>query len=147
MFVEQLHIVLAEDDLDDRNFFKSVFRDIKIDHTFKLFEDGIELMAYLNDTDSLPHIIFLDLNMPGKSGMECLREIRADKRLRDIAIAIYSTSSSPEHQEETFIAGANIYIKKPNNIDTLRKIISDTIYINWQYVTDGLDRENFMISY
>lgn len=147
MFVEKLHIVLAEDDIDDRNFFKSVICNIKIQHTLECFEDGIELINHLNNTDTLPHIIFLDLNMPGKSGLECLKEIRANSNLRDIGIAIYSNSSSLEHQEETFIAGANVYIKKPNDINILRKIISDVIYINWQYVTDGLNRENFMISY
>lgn len=147
MFVEKLHIVLAEDDRDDRNFFKIAFCDIKIQHTLNIVEDGVELMTYLEKTAILPHIIFLDLTMPGKSGLECLKEIRANSKLSDIAIAIYSTSSSPEYQEETFIAGANIYIKKPNDIDTLRKIISDVIYLNWQYITDGLDRENFMISF
>jgi CheY-like chemotaxis protein len=147
MYPDQLHILLAEDDQDDRLFFKDAFDEVKIKHSLTMFEDGIELMAYLHDTDVLPHIVFLDLNMPGKSGLECLKEIRSNNRLRDISIAIYSTSSSNANIEDTFIAGANVYIKKPNDFNALKKILSEVIYINWQYVTDGLNRENFMLNY
>ena len=147
MYPEQMHIVLAEDDADDRLVFKDAFNEVKPRHTLTMFEDGNELMAYLHDTDVLPHIIFLDLNMPGKSGFDCLKEIRGNSRLRDISIAIYSTSATNVNVEETFIAGANVYIKKPRDFATLKKILADIIHINWQYVTDGLNRENFMISY
>ena len=147
MYPETLHIALAEDDADDRMFFNNAFNEIKLKHTLSVFEDGIELMDYLHDTDALPHIVFLDLNMPGKSGLECLKEIRADKRLREMSVAIYSTLASDCNQEETFIAGANVYIKKPNDFNVLKKILAEVISINWQYVTDGLDRENFMLNY
>jgi len=147
MYPATLHILLAEDDQDDRLFFRDAFDEVKIEHTLAEFEDGIDLMNYLHDTDVLPHIVFLDLNMPGKSGLECLKEIRSNNRLRDLSVAIYSTSASNNNIEETFIAGANVYIKKPKDFSTLKKIISDVIHINWQYVTDGLNRENYMLSY
>ena len=144
---EKLHILLAEDDQDDRLFFKKAFDVLKIQHSLTILDDGFALMDYLNDTDVLPHVVFLDLNMPGKSGMECLKEIRSDSRLREICVAIYSTSTSNNNIEEAFISGANVYIKKPNDFDALKKILSEVIYINWQYVTDGLNRENFMLNY
>jgi CheY-like chemotaxis protein len=147
MYPEKLHIVLAEDDQDDRNLFINVFNDVKIGHTLQLCEDGVELMDYLSSTQELPHIIFLDLKMPGKSGVECLKEIKADKRFSDITIAIYSTFSRPDTVEETFILGANVFIKKQDDFDELKKILTEVIYINWQYITDGLNKENFMISY
>lgn len=147
MYPETLHIALAEDDADDRLFFKEAFDEIKLKHTLSVFEDGIELMQYLHTTDVLPHIVFLDLNMPEKSGLECLKEIRANNRLREMSVAIYSTLVTDSSQEETFIAGANVYIKKPNDFNVLKKILAEVISINWQYVTDGLDRENFMLNY
>jgi DNA-binding NarL/FixJ family response regulator len=61
-----------------------------------------------------------------------------------MAIAIYSTSSSEKDIEETFIQGANVYIKKPSDFNTLKKILEDVITINWQYHTSGLNRDNFM---
>lgn len=147
MYPDKLHIILAEDDQDDRLFFKDAFDALKIEHTLTMFEDGTEIMNYLHNCTQLPHIVFLDLNMPGTSGLECLKQIRKDERLRDLSVAIYSTSASNSNIEETFILGANIYIKKPKDFATLKKVISDIININWQYVTDGLNRENFILSY
>ena len=147
MELEKLHILLAEDDADDRLFFKNAFDDLKIKNSLTMLEDGIELMAYLQDTDVLPHIVFLDINMPGKSGIECLKEIRRDSRLKNISVAIYSSMSKESNVEDTFVAGANVFIRKPNDFNMLKKILSEVIYINWQYVTDGLNKENFMLNY
>lgn len=148
MHLEPLHILLADDDTDDRTFFTDAFEKVKIKFNISTFNDGVELMEYLNDNDNpLPHIIFLDLNMPRKSGFECLKEIRKTDRLKDLSVAIYSTSTSDHDIEETFIAGANIYIKKPNDFEKLKGILSDIVHINWQYITDGLNKESFILNY
>lgn len=141
-----IHIILADDDEDDRDFFSEAFSEIKIKTKLNLFNDGEQLMNYLLKADSvLPHILFLDLNMPIKSGIECLHEIKQEEHLKDIAIAIYSTSASDEDIEETFVSGANIYIKKPNDFGTLKKVLSDVVTLNWQYQTSGLNKENFLL--
>jgi CheY-like chemotaxis protein len=141
-----VHIILADDDEDDRDFFSEAFDDLKIKTKLNLFNDGQQLMNYLLQTDCvLPHILFLDLNMPIKSGIECLHEIKREAHLKDIAIAIYSTSASDEDIEETFVNGANIYIKKPSDFNTLKKVLSDVVTINWQYQTSGLNKDNFLL--
>lgn len=143
---EYIHIILADDDEDDRLFFTDAFEELKISTKVQTYNDGSELMEYLNSEDAiLPEILFLDLNMPKKNGIECLKEIKANDKFSDIAIAIYSTSSSEEHIEETFVTGANIYIKKPNDFDTLKKVLSDVVTINWQYQTSGLNKDNFLL--
>jgi CheY-like chemotaxis protein len=142
-----LHIMLADDDEDDRLFFKEAFEEVKIKYDITTFNDGEQLMHYLNhDENALPDIIFLDLNMPRKSGMECLREIRRNDRLKRISVAIYSTSSSEQDIEDTFVAGANVYIKKPNDFNMLKKVLSDVVHINWQYIVDGLNKDSFILS-
>ena len=141
-----INICLADDDADDRLFFTDAFDELKINTKVSTFNDGVELMNYLNALDSvLPHVLFLDLNMPKKNGFECLLEIKKNEKLNDIAIAIYSTSSSEEHIEETFINGANIYIKKPNDFDALKKVLSEVVTLNWQYHTSGLNKDNFLL--
>ena len=143
---EYTHIILVDDDEDDRLFFTDAFEELKISTKIQTFKDGVELMDYLNsDEVVLPEILFLDLNMPKKNGIECLNEIKANSKFNNIAIAIYSTSSSEEHIEETFVKGANIYIKKPSDFNTLKKVLQDVVTINWQYQTSGLNKENFLL--
>ena len=142
-----IHILLADDDEDDRTFFIEAFKEMKMKTIVQVVRDGVELMDHLCQPDiNLPHLLFLDLNMPRKNGMECLNEIKRIGRYKNIAIAIYSTSASEEDIEETFVKGANVYIKKPNSFDLLKKILSEVISVNWQYETSGLNRETFLLS-
>lgn len=139
-------ITLADDDEDDRLFFTDAFDELKINTVVNTVKNGRELINFLEHPETvLPNIIFLDLNMPILNGIECLREIKQNDRYKDIAIAIYSTSSSEEDIENTFVLGANIYIKKPSNFNDLKKILSDVVTINWQYHTSGLNKENFLL--
>ncbi|GEC73071.1 Response regulator receiver domain-containing protein [Flavobacterium flevense] len=139
-------ITLADDDEDDRMFFTDAFDELKINTVVNTVNDGVALMNFLNDPESiLPNIIFLDLNMPLKSGIECLKEIKNEPRFKDIVIAIYSTSSSEEDIENTFVLGANIYIKKPSNFGKLKEVLSEVVTLNWQYITSGLNKDNFLL--
>jgi len=143
---DYINIVLADDDEDDRLFFIDAFEELKITTKVKTFKDGVYLMEYLNnDAPSFPNVLFLDLNMPRKSGMECLKEIKQNPKFNDIAIAIYSTSASEEDIEKTFVMGANIYIKKPNDFNQLKKVLSEVVTLNWQYHTNGLNKDNFLL--
>lgn len=146
MNTDFINICLADDDEDDRLFFTDAFDELKINTKVSTFNDGVELMDFLHHPDSiLPNVLFLDLNMPKKNGQECLLEIKKDEKFNDIAVAIYSTSSSEEDIELTFINGANIYIKKPNDFERLKKILSEVITLNWQYHTSGLNKDNFLM--
>lgn len=144
---DALHIMLADDDEDDRLFFKEALQEMKVRTKVTLVNDGLQLMDYLNEPGSkLPDLVFLDLNMPLKSGMECLIEIRRNNKLKDLAIAIYSTSSSEEYIEEAFVKGANIYIRKPDDFSELKMMLEHVINLNWQYHTSGLKKENFLLN-
>ncbi|WP_339889232.1 response regulator [uncultured Flavobacterium sp.] len=139
-------ITLADDDEDDRLFFTDAFDELKINTVVNTVKNGRELINFLDHPETvLPNIIFLDLNMPILNGIECLKEIKLNDRFKDIAIAIYSTSSSEADVENTFVLGANIYIKKPSNFNDLKKILSDVVTINWQYHTSGLNKDNFLL--
>ena len=107
-----------EDDEDDRMFFKDAIDEIQMKTNLLLFGNGQEFLDHiLLPGQSLPHLVFLDLNMPIKNGIECLEELRAQERFKNLSIAIYSTSSSDQDIEDTFIKGANIYINKPNDFN------------------------------
>ena len=139
-------ITLADDDEDDRLFFTDAFDELKINTVVNTVNNGRELLQFLNHPETvLPNIIFLDLNMPILNGIESLKEIKKNDRFKDIAIAIYSTSPSEHDIENTFVLGANIYIKKPSSFVDLKKILSDVVTINWQYHTNGLNKDNFLL--
>ncbi len=141
-----LLVLLADDDEDDRNFFKEAIDALSFKTTVETVNDGQELMDYLNQPNaSLPNLLFLDLNMPRKNGLECLQEIRRNKNLKNISIAIYSTSEAEKDINESFIHGANVYIKKPHDFNKLKQAISEVLNVNWQYHTNPLNRENFLM--
>lgn len=143
----QMQIILCDDDEDDRVFFSEAMKELKMQNVLNVFNSGLELMDYLHHPDTtLPHILFLDMNMPCKAGLECLKEIREHHKFRELVIAIYSTSASEIDIEETFTNGANIYIKKPADFEVLKKIIHQVLNINWQFHTAGLNKETFFLS-
>lgn len=143
-----ISVLLADDDEDDRYFFKQAFTELKLQINLYMVNDGVELMNYLTTTTTeLPDMLFLDLNMPRKSGLECLKEIKSNEYFKNITVAIYSTSAAERDIEQTFIEGANIYIKKPNNFKTLKKVLKKAVTMEWQYHTSFLKRETYMLNF
>ncbi len=140
-----MKIVLVDDDEDDRMFFADALQEIEIKTELAEFHNGQELLDYLSEPNiERPQLIFLDLNMPVMDGFQCLREIRKNPELKDLVVAIYSTSSSERDIEETFVNGANIYINKPNKFEELKKTIGQVVKRNWQYRENAMDKANFL---
>lgn len=140
-----LNIVLADDDEDDRMLFSEAIDEIAVHAKLSLFKHGQELLDYLTQPYiKLPNLIFLDLNMPIKNGMQCLLEIRNNPKLKDIYIAIYSTSSSNQDIEDAFSNGADIYINKPNCFNKLKEMVEKVIRLNWKNHTSNLNKDTFL---
>lgn len=142
-----LNILLADDDESDRLLFKEAFEEMKTQTKVHSVNDGIELLELLDQTEveNLPHILFLDINMPKKNGLECLVEIRADKKYKDVSIAIFSTSSSEKDMQETFLNGANVYIHKPNSFQKLKKLLEKAITYANVYQEPPFNKDNFLL--
>jgi CheY-like chemotaxis protein len=144
---DPFHIILADDDATDRLLFKQAFEELKIETTVQMVNDGEQLMAHLAKKNTvLPQLLFLDLNMPLKDGLACLKEIRENEKLKNISIAIYSTSTSEKDKQKTFLLGANIYIQKPDNFNTLKQILEKVITTASIYQNPPFNKENFMLN-
>jgi CheY-like chemotaxis protein len=142
---ELLRIVLADDDASDRSNFMDAFEELKIKTSVHTVRDGVELMDYLADESApLPYLLFLDLNMPRKNGLECLKEIRSNNRFKDVIVAIYSTSSSERDIDATFASGANVYIKKPNDFASLKAVLDKVVKAAYVYREPPFNLENFI---
>ncbi|WP_372752519.1 response regulator [Mariniflexile sp.] len=139
------NIVLVDDDEDDRMLFSEALEEISLKTSLSLFKHGQELLDYLFQPNiQLPSLIFLDINMPIVNGMQCLTEIRSKPELKDLFIAMYSTSSSDKDIEESFQKGANIYINKPSCFIKLCEIVEKTLKINFINHASQLNKENFI---
>jgi len=139
-------IILADDDESDRLIFIEAFSEIRIKADVVALHDGKQLMEYLDKNNvDLPAIIFLDLNMPRKTGVECLKEIRATKKYKDIPIAIYSTSSSKNDIEESFQYGANVYLKKPSDFNKLKEALYKVVSSANPFLEPIFNIDNFLM--
>ncbi len=115
---KKLHILLADDDSDDRFFFGKAINLAPIPAMLTTVENGERLMNFLTGlTEPLPDALFLDLNMPKKNGAECLREIKGDPKLKALPVIIYSTSLHEEIADVLYRDGAHYYIKKSSIAD------------------------------
>ena len=145
---KKLKIFLAEHDEDDREIFKLAISQIDVNNELTMFKNGRKLITNLRNPDfEIPHILFLDLNMPSMNGFECLKKIKEDPGLKGITVVIFSTTASDEDIERTFLEGANIYVKKPNEFETLKGVLKKILTIDWQYHTSILNRENFLFKF
>jgi len=140
------HILLADDDEGDRLLFTDAFSELKITTVVKTVNDGVELMDQLKRNDvRLPHLLFLDLNMPPKNGLECLKEIKSIEKLQNIFVAIYSTSNNEKDIEDTFLNGANVYITKPADYKELKQVLEKAVKTAFLYQDKSMNRENFFL--
>ena len=125
---EAFNILLADDDVDDCTFFKEALKDFPLATNLNWLHNGEELIQYLtNETNEIPDILFLDLNMPRKNGFECLAEIKLNERLKNLPIIIYSTSFHKVIADRLHKNGANYYISKPSEISELKKAVQKMI--------------------
>jgi len=125
-----IHILLAEDDVDDCMFFSKALSETHLKTRLTTVRDGEKLMEFLqNNTHDLPDVLFLDLSMPQKTGFECLAEIKKMENLKDIPVIVFTTSFGRGNEfEERLIStlthlGAQEYIRKPQHIGELKEII------------------------
>jgi CheY-like chemotaxis protein len=87
--------------------------------------DGEDALDQLRE--SPPDLVFLDVMLPGRSGIEVLREMRADPTLRDVAVVVVSAWQAPENVAEALESGANGFLAKPFRVEDLESVASDLV--------------------
>ncbi len=129
-----MNILLAEDDQDDRDFFDMVLKEIPVHTQLTTVIDGEQLMNYLyKNSENLPDMLFLDLNMPRKNGFECLCEIKEDEKLKNLLVVMFSTAFPRDcDYEEDLVKrlmkiGAYDFIRKGDNLALLKEFIHQVI--------------------
>jgi CheY-like chemotaxis protein len=127
------HILLLEDDFDDRDFFLEVLGEINPSITFKTTESGFQALQMLEKLPPDTTLIFLDLNLPLMSGKEFLKVIKTSDRYSDIPVIVLTTSTNDERPCKKL--GASLYVTKPSSVDLMRNTLS--IILNNDIATDS----------
>ncbi len=125
---DTVRIYYADDDADDRYLFASALEEINIDVLLSCFKNGFLLEQALTENDYACDIIFLDLNMPKRSGIESLTALQPIIENKGLKIIIFTTSGNPQLVRQTFDLNAALYVQKPNDyaqlVHTLKTVIS-----------------------
>ena len=121
-----IHILLAEDDPDDRMLTRRALVESRMETTVAAVTNGEELMQYLTREGAYgeaeaprPDLILLDLNMPRMDGREALREIKSDADLRRIPVVVLTTSEAEQDILQSYDLGVNAFVTKPVSFDAL----------------------------
>jgi CheY-like chemotaxis protein len=119
-------ILLVDDDPDDREALREALRMAGSDHEIIEAHDGEEalnLLREMKDSDTLPSLIVLDINMPRVDGKQALVAIQSDPNLSALPVVVLSTSTSP--LDKMFFAQRRIeMITKPFTLGTLNDVAS-----------------------
>ncbi|MFZ7114709.1 MAG: response regulator [Bacteroidota bacterium] len=140
------NILLADDDEEDSSFFQIALDELFFPAKLNVVRNGVQLLSYLKSKSSpVIDILFLDLNLPLKSGVECLEEIRNDQNLKKLLIAIFSTSFHLEYIDNLYKMGATFYIQKPGDFSKFKKVIQKALVNSAQIDNLQPKREDFII--
>jgi len=125
MKTQKIHLLLVEDDdLDVMNVRRALAQAPEV-ASITVARDGLEALALLRGSE-LPVerlVIMADLRMPRMSGLDMLRELRVDGRLRRIPTVVLTTADDPRDREAAFCLGAAGYFVKPAAPERFRQIM------------------------
>ncbi len=128
MNAQKIQLLLADDDREDRLLFKKAVAELPFNTNLEIVEDGEELMELLsNKTGEVPTLLFLDIDMPSKNGLECLTQINENEKLNKLSIIIFSGSVEAGMLQLIRRNGAQRYIHKPTQFSKLKQVIYNAI--------------------
>lgn len=125
-------LLIVDDDPDDRNLFIAAVKEVEESMICITADNGQQALELLNNKETpLPDFIVLDLRMPRYSGKTCLSAIKADTRLKNIPVFIYTTSNNVEESNELARMGACHFMTKPGNADEIYYLVSFILGEPW----------------
>jgi len=123
------NILLAEDDIDDQNIFQLALQEVDSKIDIQFVSNGKELLQLLSTKN--PDMLFLDLEMPYKNGLECLVEIRSNKNFEDLPVIVFSSTTKPSNVQTAYEMGANLFFIKPAVYSEYLSSIKALLKLDW----------------
>lgn len=144
--LQHRQIIIADDDPDDILLFRDALDQLPMLLQVITVPNGEQLVAILNEIETLPDIVFLDLNMPVKNGTDCLTEVKQSKKLQAIPVVIFSTSTDSSLINKLYQKGAQYFIGKPNNFTALKEVIWQVLCLTAGTSLPQPSRDNFVLA-
>jgi CheY-like chemotaxis protein len=125
------HLLLAEDNTNDVAMFRVCLERARILNDFSVVSDGKMALEYVRGEGAFedrskyprPGLIFLDLNLPKKTGIEVLKALKDDPSTEDIPVVILTISQEEDDILQSYQFGSHVYIHKPVDQVNLREVI------------------------
>jgi CheY-like chemotaxis protein len=114
-------ILVVDDDKDELSFFERAFNKANLPCKLHQAKSGDDMFKFVEQVS--PDVIFLDLHLPGKSGIACLKMLRHHQKYDHIPIVIYTQFDKQSFIDDCFKAKANSYIVKPVSPDKLKHVV------------------------
>ena len=135
------NILIIEDSPTDAAILVAAFESTGYVGNIHVVTDGLEAIIYLKalqtpEHPDWPNLILLDLNLPIKSGLDVLEEIKSHASWMHTPAVILSSSSSPEDIANSYQRHANAYISKPKQLDHYEAIATG-LYNFWFEITQS----------
>lgn len=124
-------ILIVEDDLVDVMTIKRAFKQVNITNPIHIEPNGEEALRFLSEVKELPGLIILDLNMPKMNGIEFLKLVRANEKLKNLPIVVLTTSKEQQDKLNTFDLNVSGYMIKPVDFNQFKDMIK-TIHHYWE---------------
>lgn len=128
-------VLLVEDNDGHAQLVMLGMRDSGIDHELVRVSDGTQALEYLRKTgryadsqDRRPDLILLDLRLPKMDGLDVLKEVKSDEKLKDIPIVVLTTSEAEKDIAKAYEYHANSYLVKPIHFDELSNMLQETVF-------------------
>jgi CheY-like chemotaxis protein len=124
-----VNILLVEDDEVDVMNVKRAFKKNNVTNPLFICNNGLEALEFLRGGGNagikeIPKIILLDLNMPKMGGIEFLREIRKDEKLKNISVFVMTTSNEDKDKVDAYNLNVAGYILKPLSMERFIEAVS-----------------------
>ncbi|PBQ30258.1 response regulator [Sphingobacteriaceae bacterium] len=126
---KKLHIIIAEDDLDDGEFIQKSFSKHPSFARIDWVKNGRELLHFLKTTSPPPDIILTDINMPILNGIEALEHIFKDRALSDIPSFVCSSTVNPMYELKCKELGIKSFLIKPFSLSDYDDIPYQILYV------------------
>jgi CheY-like chemotaxis protein len=118
------NILVADDDKEDYQFLLEGLLRISPEFFVRRAANGLEFLGYLKSFEK-PDVIFLDLNMPVRNGIESLKAMKAIPEFQHIPVIVYSTSNFVRDINASYQYGAHYFIEKPTSIGSVVNVLTE----------------------